>query len=130
MRYWLYLVAKLVAVLGAVSAAEVFLIRHYPLPPAPLPHFGPRPPLFLNDMLFTFLTFWIWLVGAGLVTLAFRDQRRRCRTCLRKLIMPLKKGSWGHIVMVGRPTTEMICPFGHGTLHIEDLHLTGHEYPD
>ncbi|MBV9940448.1 MAG: hypothetical protein JO150_18250 [Acidobacteriaceae bacterium] len=72
----------------------------------------------------------IWLVGMGLTYLALWDQRRRCRTCLRKLIMPIKTGSWGNVVMLGRPTTEMICPFGHGTLYIADLQITGRQYPD
>jgi len=90
----------------------------------------PSTPLFLQDMVFTFGTLGVWLVGAGLLSLALWDQRRRCRTCLRRLIMPLKTGSWGHIVLLGRPTTEMICPFGHGTLYIEELQLGGHQYRD
>jgi len=85
--------------------------------------------VFLNDMLFTFATLGIWLIGAGLGWLAFWDQRRRCRTCLRKLIMPIGTGSWGNMVTLGRPKTEMICPFGHGTLYIEELQITGRQNP-
>jgi hypothetical protein len=125
MRYWLYLIAKLAAIVEVVWVLQALLVRHYPAPPAPLARFGPARPLFLNDMLFTFATLGVWLIGAGLFSLALRDQRRRCRTCLRKLIMPIKTGSWGHIVMLGRPTTEMICPYGHGTLYTEELHITG-----
>lgn len=130
MKYWLYLLAKLLAAGGVVLVLQAVLAGVYPLPPPPLKRFGPQPPLFLHDMLFTFVVLAIWLTGAGLISLALWDQRRRCRTCLRKLIMPLKSGSWGHLVLIGRPQTSMICPFGHGTLSIEDLQITGRQLPD
>ncbi len=124
-RYGLYLVAKIVACLGISFLLQGTLVRFYPRPPKPLPHFGPPPPLFLSDLLFTFATLGIGLIGAGLLWLAWWDQRRRCRTCLRKLIMPVETGSWGNIVMLGRPRILSICPFGHGTLSEEELHITG-----
>jgi hypothetical protein len=125
LKYWLYLFAKLVAVFAIACSLQWALVHYY------TKHTGlPSPQLFLRDMLFTFGTLGVWLVGAGLLSLALWDQRRRCRTCLRRLIMPLKTGSWGHIVLLGRPTTEMICPFGHGTLYIEELQLVGHQYRD
>ena len=130
MKYWLYLAAKFAIVAAAVSAMQAALTCFYPLPPPPLPRFGPPPPLFLHDMLFTFATLGVWLVGAGLFSLILRDQRRRCRTCLRPLIMPVASGSWGNMVVFGRPRTELICPFGHGTLSIEELQITGKQYPD
>lgn len=130
MKYWLYLSAKLAIAVGAVCGLQIALVRFYPAPPPSPPHWGPPPPLFLNDMAYTFITLAIWMLGVGLANLALWDQRRRCRTCLKKLIMPLKTGSWGNIVMLGRPTTEMICPFGHGTLYIEDLQIAGRKYPD
>ena len=130
MRYWLYLGAKCVVIAAVVLGMEAALAYFYPDPVMPLPGFGPPPPLFLHDMLFTFLTFAVWLVGAGLFALALRDQRRRCRTCLRPLIMPINSGSWGNMVVFGRPRTELICPFGHGTLSIEELQITGKQFPD
>jgi len=125
LRYWFYLLAKLVVVVGVACALQLALVHFYTKHSA-----VPSSPLFLHDMLFTFGTLGVWLVGAGLLSLALWDQRRRCRTCLRLLIMPLKTGSWGHIVLLGRPTTEMICPFGHGTLYIEELQMFGHQYRD
>lgn len=123
-RYWLYLVAKLTAVLAFGFALQTALIHFYPRPrihsPAALSQYY---------LVFMFLVIGVWLVGAGLIFLAVWDQRRRCRACLRRLIMPLKTGSWGHIVLLGRPTTEMICPFGHGTLYIEELRMSG-QYRD
>ncbi len=130
MKYWLYLVAKLLLGAGLVLALQFALISVYPLPPTPLEKFGPAPPLFLHDMLFTFATLGVWLIGSGLLFAAIWDQRRRCRTCLRRLIMPIQRGSWGNMVILGRPQTEWICPFGHGTLSIEELQITGRQSPD
>lgn len=131
MKYWLYLIAKLAIAIGAVCALQAALAHLYP-PPAHGPvHVDPILFLFSKSMWFTLsMLAVIWLVGMGLTYLALWDQRRRCRTCLRKLIMPIKTGSWGHVVMLGRPTTEMICPFGHGTLYVADLQITGRQYPD
>ncbi len=130
MRYWLYLLAKLAAGAIIMCGLELALVYFYPVPPPPLPRFGPPPEPFLHDMLFTFLVFGTWLIGAGMLYLIVWDQRRRCRTCLRLLIMPIATGSWGHLVTYGRPKTEVICPYGHGTLHIEELQITGRSAPD
>lgn len=130
MKYWLYLIAKLAIALGALYGIQTALDKMYPEPPMPLARFGPPQPLFLHDMLFTFAVFGVWLIGAGLFWIILWDQRRRCRTCLRRLIMPVKTGSWGHMVIFGRPKTEIICPYGHGTLSIEELQITGRQLPD
>ncbi len=130
MKYWLYLVAKTLAALGIGYGLQFCLEHLYPLP-KPLPEkIDPHTSFFAHEMPFTFCIVAIWLVTTGLLYLVFWDQRRRCRSCLRKLIMPLKRGSWGHMVLIGRPTTQMICPFGHGTLSIEELQITGRQYPD
>ena len=34
--------------------------------------------------------------------------------------MPVKTGSRGFMLQLGRPRTEYICPYGHGTLKEED----------
>jgi len=109
---------------------QTVLVRLYPAQPPPLARFGPAPPLFIHDMLFTFLTLGVWLVGTGLFFVIVWDQKRRCRTCLRKLIMPVATGSWGHMVIFGRPRTEWICAYGHGTLSIDELQITGRQSPD
>jgi hypothetical protein len=130
MKYWLYFLAKLLLGAGVVLGLQLILVAYYPDPPKLLEKFGPTPPLFLHDMLFTFATLGVWLVGAALLVIIIRDQRRRCRTCLRHVIMPIARGSWGNMVVFGRPQTEWICPFGHGTLSIEELQITGHQAPD
>ena len=133
MKYWLYLIAKLAIAAGVIFVLQTALVFFYPEPKLDsslVEIYGPPQPLFLHDMLFTFLTLGIWLLAAGLLSVILRDQRRRCRACLRRLIMPVNSGSWGHLVTFGRPRTELICPFGHGTLSIEELQITGHHFPD
>jgi len=46
------------------------------------------------------------------------DQRRRCRACLRRLIMPVRIGSWGSLFEPS--ATEMLCEDGHGALALSD----------
>jgi hypothetical protein len=53
------------------------------------------------------------------------DQRYRCRTCLRRLRMPMATGSWKNMMFLGQPRTEYICVYGHGTLKVPELQLTG-----
>lgn len=131
MKYWLYLLAKLLVSAGLVLALQFALIYVYPLPPKPLGKLGPSLPPRPGDMWFTmFAMLGIWLIGSGLLFAAIWDQRRRCRACLRRLIMPIQRGSWGNMVVFGRPQTEWICPFGHGTLSIEELQITGRQSPD
>ena len=82
-------------------------MRFYPRP-APS-RYGPEP-LFLHDITFTFAVFGIWLTGAGLFYIAVWDQRRRCRSCLRRLVMPIATGSWGHMLTFGRPAHGVDLP--------------------
>jgi hypothetical protein len=122
MKYWGYLVAKL-----AVAAPVVALLyravnlAYPPLPPwaNPISRDFPR-------------TFWLLgvsLLSVGIGWFIIWDQRYRCRTCLRRLRMPIQRGSWTH-VLLGAPLTEYICPYGHGTLTVADLQITGHQEPD
>ncbi|HEX4771403.1 MAG TPA: hypothetical protein VH351_11250 [Bryobacteraceae bacterium] len=126
MKYWAYLVGKLAAVIALTLTLQIVVLNAFP---PRVSRFGKIRTPFLYDMPFTFAIMGTLLVGAGLFALAIRDQRRRCRTCLRQLIMPVASGSWGNILRLGRPQTEWICPFGHGTLRIDDLHLNGNENP-
>jgi hypothetical protein len=127
MRYWLYLAGKLAAWYGAMYGVLWAVEHAFPLPPPT--RFGHQS-MFLHDMPFTFAILAVWFVAVGSFMAIFWDHRRRCRSCMRRLIMPVCKGSWGHMVTFGRPQTELICPFGHGTLSIEELQITGHQTPD
>jgi hypothetical protein len=127
MRYWGYLAGKLATVAAVVYGLQLLVSNCFP--PA-VTWYGKVHSLFLWDMAYTFCVLGVWLIGAGLLALAVHDQRRRCRTCLRRLIMPVATGSWGNMLRFGRPKTEWICPFGHGTLRIDELKITGQESPD
>jgi hypothetical protein len=90
---------------------------------APLSHAG--------EYLAINLAFMVWfLFGAGMLYLIVHDQRYRCRVCLRRLRMPVETGSRGFMLQMGRPRTEYICPYGHGTLKQEEFQTSGLENPE
>jgi hypothetical protein len=126
MRYWFYLIGKLVVVGGILFALQYLALDHYPIPAE---YLASGQALFLHDAAYTFLVLALWHLDAAALVLIVMDQRRRCRTCLRKLVMPMHTGSWGR-TLLGRPRTERICPWGHGTLTIEELQITGRQLPD
>ncbi len=84
-----------------------------------------RLPPFGHDLSFTALVWAAWLVCAGVLWLLILDHRYRCRTCLRRLRMPVATGSWNDSLRGGVPRTEYICPYGHGTLRVTELQITG-----
>jgi hypothetical protein len=126
MRYWGYLAAKLMGASALMFVAARAILRLLPqttlVRNVELDAFG-------SDLRYTV---WAWLLAVtaclGLWAIII-EHRYRCRTCLRRLRMPLVTGSWTHIVM-GGPQTEYICPYGHGTLKVDELQLTGHSEPD
>ena len=85
--------------------------------------------MFSFDLLYTTLAGVWFLFSYGLIYLAIWDQRYRCRTCLRRLCMPIETGSWGHMLQLGRPQMEYICPYGHGKLNVEELQISGKVSP-
>jgi hypothetical protein len=92
--------------------------------PAPINFYG-REYLAIN------LALMVWfLFGAGMLYLIVYDQRYRCRVCLRRLRMPVETGSRGFMLQLGRPRTEYICPYGHGTLKQEEFQTSGLENPE
>jgi len=118
MRYWGYLVAKL-----TVAGAILLVLRK-----AVSLMFYPR--IFAYDLNYTFAMLLFTLFAVGVLWLIVWDQRYRCRSCLRRLCMPVATGSWTHILVMGTPHMEYICPFGHGTLKVAELHIAGRENPD
>ena len=121
-RYWGLLVAKL-SLCGAVSYGLLRAIDSYWS--SPLWLYNVRSPRFGLDLTYTSVIGLWFLFSVGLLYVCVWDQRYRCRVCLRRLRMPIETGSWSRMLLVGRPRIEYICPYGHGTLKEEELHLTG-----
>jgi len=121
MRYWAYLAAKLLALSFALKYLWAGVTRLLP-----------RPHLYHGEFLgydlgWTLCAGAFFLVCCGALYLAIFDQRYRCRVCLRQLRMPVATGSWSRMLQLGRPRIEYICPFGHGTLKVPELHISGAE---
>jgi hypothetical protein len=126
MKYWGYLVAKVTVALAVLCALERVIALMFP-PQKPFAEGGPNPVMRYLSYTFTMLLFWLFATGIGWAIV--RDQRYRCRACLRRLRMPIQTGSWNH-VLLGAPRTEYICPYGHGTLRVAELQITGRQSPD
>ena len=127
MKYWGYLIAKLVAA-GGLVAGLWFCVERM-LPP-PQPFLTQEVDGFGQDLGWTLVVFALWLLSVGLLYWIIRDQKTRCRVCLRRLRMPVAMGSWSNSLLLSPPRTEWICPYGHGTLSIMDIQFSGEEDPD
>ena len=138
MRYWAYFAAKLTAA-GAVLFGLLMLLNRF-LPQERIYHVAPGEKD-LHKLLAPLddagLRLWSWTALLALFVLAtvavyfiVRDQRYRCRVCLRRLRMPVETGSWGRMLQLGRPRVEYICPYGHGTLRAEEVQISGLENPE
>jgi hypothetical protein len=160
MRYWAYFAAKLVAAGGLLYGLLGLLSWALPAPVASKPAFDSvalvsttpallpsNPPAAALDPLIAHLdmaplapgqhvltvnlALLVWfVVSVGVIYLIYRDQRYRCRVCLRRLRMPVETGSWGSMLRLGRPRVEYICPYGHGTLRADELQISGLEKPE
>ena len=121
-RYHGFLFLKLVGA-GLGSAAALWFLNLFWPPVTPLFHINQYQ--FCWDLTYTSLAGVWFLFSYGLFYLAFQDQRYRCRTCLRRLRMPVETGSWGYMLQLGRPRIEYICAYGHGKLNIEEIQFPG-----
>lgn len=106
--YWLFFIAKTVSGLIAAVSCVVAACRS-------------------NGDLWgsasTLMTLWIvLLLSCGVVYWSLADQSVRCRSCLRRLRMPVTRGSWASLV-IDRPAINYICPFGHGELYVPGTRL-------
>jgi hypothetical protein len=126
MRYWAYFVGKLTA--AAFFMMGLLRVLNFIWPPQPT-FFSYRPPRFGYDLLYTTAVLLWFLLFAGMLYAVIRDQRYRCRVCLRRLRMPVETGSWSRMLQFGRPHIEYICPYGHGTLSEAELQISGLENP-
>ena len=125
MKYWGLLLAKAVGIAGFAWSTNWLINQLLKVPPETLVN-GHKP---IADLTGLFLTAFWFLAICGLGWAALVDQRYRCRTCATRLRMPIATGSWGRATIFARPKMEYICPFGHGTMNIAQLQITGRETP-
>ncbi|MBI4892978.1 MAG: hypothetical protein HY821_20305 [Acidobacteria bacterium] len=121
MRYWAYLLANLSGagfLLAALwQALEILL-------PEPEIFLYTRLPRFPNDLPWTTAILFFWLIAIGLLYFCVWDQRRRCRTCGRVLLMPVESGNWSRATLFSPPRVASICPYGHGTFEQPESHTS------
>src|ERR1035441_7624101 len=99
MRYWAYLAAKLLSAAAVLYGLLAWIIRQFPAasdPPEPLVDGG-------QILLFNLAVLGWFLLCAGALYSIVWDQRYRCRSCLRRLRMPLETGSCGPTLQAGGP---------------------------
>jgi hypothetical protein len=121
MRYWAWFAAKLAVAFAGTGGLLKWVSRMFPPEKDTLAPLGKGVSFLLCDLALLL----IFLLFVGAVYLSVWDQRYRCRVCLRRLRMPIARGSWSRILLFGRPQIEYICPYGHGTLREDDLHISG-----
>jgi hypothetical protein len=126
-RYWGFLLLKLVGA-GMGAAGSLWFLNLFWRPYTPLFQFNAYQ--FPFDLAYTTLVGVWFLFAYGLFYLAVWDQRYRCRTCLRRLRMPIETGSWGYMLQLGRPQIEYICAYGHGKLNVDEVQISGAVSPE
>jgi hypothetical protein len=127
MRYWGFLAAKLGISGGCLYGLLAALNYFWPSEPDLFFSHAPR---FVYDLEYTTAVGIWFLLCCGALYLCILDQRYRCRVCLRRLRMPIETGSWSRMLQLGRPRIEYICPYGHGTLNVAELQISGLENPE
>lgn len=127
MRYWAYLLGKLVVAAGPLYGLLRVVEQMFPPPQKEL---GAGLHNMSQELSGTLWMFAWFLLCAAVLYLIVWDQRRRCRVCLRHLRMPIETGSRSYMLQLGRPTIESICPYGHGTLKEDELQITGRDTPE
>jgi hypothetical protein len=124
MKYWGYFVVKLGAAALVLRLVWAGLYAFLPAPGLVLRQEMRR---FGQDLRWTIVILAFWLFSVGLMYLLIWDQHRRCRVCVRRLRMPVEKGSWGRATLFSPPRRESICPYGHGTLQEPEIHEASSE---
>jgi hypothetical protein len=125
MKYWSYFVAKTSLAVFFLLVVRAAIRFSWPVQRS----FTGRD-LFAHDLAYTLTMMLFFLFSTAVMYLVIWDQRYRCRTCLRRLRMPVAAGSWPNMFLKGQPRMEYICLYGHGTLKVPDVDLTGSKSPD
>ena len=93
MRYWAYFAAKLVVAGAVVRGLLASGVQNFPASKDPYAPLGQG----VNYLLCDLALMVCFLLAAGALYAIIRDQRYRCRVCLRRLRMPIEIGSWSRI---------------------------------
>src|SRR5262245_19714034 len=126
MRSWAWFAGKLTAAAIVFRSLLALISWVFPAEKDELAPLGKGLTFLLCD-----LALMVWfLLFAGTLYLIGWDQRYRCRTCLRRLRMPIETGSWSRMLQFGRPEIEYICTYGHGRLNVAEVQISGLEYPE
>lgn len=116
MKYWAYLAAKLavagVFLYGLWYAVLLLLLTFDAMRAEPV-------------VAYIIVILLVPLLGFTICAFIVRDQLLRCRSCGRRMRMPLGKGSLSHLFLRGRPRLEYICIYGHGTLKVPEERIGG-----
>ena len=80
---------------------------------------------FAHDLLFTFVMLFYSLVAVGLVWAVIFDQRYRCRSCLRRLRMPIHRVP-GTTFFWALPARNTFACSDMARLTVAELQITGH----
>src|ERR1700675_2721408 len=122
MRYWGFLLAKLAGAALLIWGAWFAITLCFPH----RVYFKEYEyTLFTHDLGYTIAMMLYFTFCVGVLYLVIWDQRYRCRTCLRRLRMPVTAGSWPNMLLSGQPRLEYICIYGHGTLKVPEVQITG-----
>jgi hypothetical protein len=136
MRYWAYFAGKLMAVAAVAWGGFFAMTRYWPAQRqfAQLKDGAwtrlDLPVQFGSSLEYTMALLTWFLLCCGMLYAAVRDQRYRCRVCLRRLRMPVEIGSWSKMLQLGRPEIEYICTYGHGRLNVAEVQISGTENPE
>jgi len=122
-KYWGYLLAKLTAAGGVLWFLRAAIAKLFPKPSVTV--WNTQQDLFGHDLGYTAAMMGFFLIMSGILYVVIWDQRYRCRTCLRRLRMPVMTGSWPNMFLKGQPRLEYICIYGHGTLKVPEVDLGG-----
>ena len=126
MKYWSYFAVKTVLAAFLLLTVRAAIRLSFPVQNW---RYGRQDP-FAHELGYTSVMMLFFLFSTGLIYVVIWDQRYRCRTCLRLLRMPVSAGSWPNMFLKGQPRMEYICLYGHGTLKVPDVDLTGSKKPD
>jgi hypothetical protein len=121
MKWWLLVAAKGIGLGGLYLGGVLVVDRIFP---KGMTEITPTYEVIIH-LGYAFSMLGVALVTYILAYFAWIDQRYRCRTCARRLRMPVASGSWSKATLFAPPKMEWICSFGHGTMRERQLQISG-----